>query len=414
MLGLSLLVVWAAAIGIVVAAHRKHLHASWREPVFAAPVLIIESDDWGPGPPPDAERLRRLAAVLAECTDSAGRRSVATLGIVLAVPGAADPDDSGPVYLPRTLEAPEFAPLRQAMLAGRDAGVFALQLHAMEHFWPPALQTAAAGDAAVRSFLGDRNGVPRHETLPSHLQARWVDASRLPTTPLDRADIDKAVAEETACFARVFGEPARVAVPVTFTWNTDVEAAWAGRGIRVVVTPGTRNVGRDGRGRLVGDGSILRNGDTAACGIVYVVRDIYFEPALGHGAERTLDEIRAHHRLGRPALLETHRFNFTGDAAQAEHAYAELRRLLRGALAAIPALRFMSTEALAQAMIAGDSQLIDWRLAARVRALVLRAATQPRLRKLAWFSGLALVAAAALAVATALLPRPASGEGFRG
>jgi len=244
--------------------------------------------------------------------------------------------------------------------------------------------------------------------LSPHLQARWIDASRLPSAPLDRAAVERAVEDETACFARVFGEPARVAVPVTFTWTIDVEAAWAKHGIQVVVTPGTRNIGRNAQGGLTSDGLLIRNGDTGAGGVVHVVRDIYFEPALGHRAAPVLQQIRERHRLGRPALLEMHRFNFTGDEAQAERSLAEVRLLLQGALAATPDLRFISTEALAEALRLRDPAFVDSRLAARLRAFVVRAATHSRLRKLAWASGLALVAAAVFAVASALLVWPDS------
>ena len=401
-LALAVCACWA----ILLAAYAGRLGADWREPVLAAPVLIIESDDWGPGPAVDADRLQQIAGVLAEFRDARGGTPVMTLGVVLAVPAGAAAPGGLLGYQSQALDAPVFATIRDAMLTGCDAGVFALQLHGMEHFWPAALVSAAAQDDAVRGFLSSRGGAVRHESLPSHLQARWIDASRLPTAPLPGPAIERAAAKETACFARVFGAPARVAVPVTFTWTETVEQAWASGGVRVVVTPGTRYVGRDGEGRLLGDGSLMRNGDRGAGGVTFVVRDVHFEPALGHTAGRTVREILERHRLGRPALLEMHRFNFTGDEDQAARSSSELRRLLADALAATPGLRFLSTEALGNALAAGDPALVDRRPAARVRALVLRAATAPRLRRLAWVSGLALPAVLAYAIATALLRRP--------
>jgi hypothetical protein len=333
---------------------------------------------------------------------------VLTLGVVLAVPGRGQEATArgAPCYRREPLDAPAFASIRDAMIEGRDAGVLALQLHGMEHFCPPALEDAASTDATARAFLAGTRGVPRHESLPSHLQTRWIDASQLPSSALSRGDVERAVAEEAECFARVFGAPARVAVPVTFTWTLDVEAAWARHGVRAVVTPGTRNVGRDGAGRLTGDGSLLRNGDRGPGGIVYVVRDVYFEPALGHEAASVLREVGERHRLGRPALLESHRSNFVGDEAQAVRSLDELRRLLQGALAAAPGLHFMATEELADALRRCDPEFVDTRLAARLRAFVLRAATHRRLRKLAWASGFAFAAAALLAIATALSPKP--------
>ena len=60
---------------------------------------------------------------------------------------------------------------------GMARGVFALQLHGLEHFWPPTLM--ASGAAAVAAWL--RQPVPATtERLPSHLQSRWVDAGTLP------------------------------------------------------------------------------------------------------------------------------------------------------------------------------------------------------------------------------------------
>jgi hypothetical protein len=173
--------------------------------------------------------------------------------------------------------------------------------------------------------------------------------------------------------------------------------------VRVVVTPGTRNIGRDADGRLATDGSRLRNGDRGADGVLLLVRDIYFEPSLGHTAEAALQEIRMRHRLGRPALLEIHRFNFTGDGAKAQRALAEVERLLALARRSVPGLRFMSTAALGDALRMADPALVDRRAAERLRAWILRAAGEHRLRKLAWATGLAIPALVLLALICALL-----------
>jgi hypothetical protein len=167
------------------------------------------------------------------------------------------------------------------------------------------------------------------------------------------------------------------------------------------VTPGTRNTGRDANGKLIGDGSIICNGDIAASGVIHMVRDIYFEPSLGHTAGRALREMAEHFNLGRPALVEMHRFNFTGGSAEADNSLAELQQLLHEALSRFPGLCFNSTEELAEALVRRDEQLVDSRLSTRVRVFVARAAKHDRLRKLAWVSGLALLACIAVAIASA-------------
>ena len=49
-------ILWLAISSALLAlAYRRALWAAWNEPVLRAPVLILESDDWGYGPPVQAE-----------------------------------------------------------------------------------------------------------------------------------------------------------------------------------------------------------------------------------------------------------------------------------------------------------------------------------------------------------------------
>ncbi|MBM3747375.1 MAG: hypothetical protein FJW34_16440, partial [Acidobacteria bacterium] len=58
--------VWAALILL----YLRPLRAAWREPTLRHPVLIVESDDWGPGPTAHATALRKIAAGLERPRDS--------------------------------------------------------------------------------------------------------------------------------------------------------------------------------------------------------------------------------------------------------------------------------------------------------------------------------------------------------
>lgn len=382
---LILIVVWlGSSIGLLAVMHGPLLSALWREPVLRQPVLIVESDDWGPGPDEDAEVLGRLALILASVRDSADRPAVMTLGVVAGMPDGVAINASGGVrYARRTLADPEFAALLGVMRAGCASGVFALQRHGLEHLWPATLlaqlcaapgtgtgSAAAEGDArALRDWLG---GVcPRSEALSPALQSRWVDCARLPSSPLDPGEVDCAVRDEADLLRQLFGVAPDVAVPNTFIWDDSVELAWAASGVRCVVTPGCRYEGRDADGGLAPAARRIHNGERGRDGLCYVVRDVYFEPVRGHRAEgvwQALDEKLAQ---GRPALLETHRESFIGTPDSCHAALAELERALQGALARHPDLRFMSTAELAR-------ELCDARSAIRVRALA------PRLT--AWFA----------------------------
>lgn len=387
-LGLAL---WLAANVLLLGRHARRLAALWREPVLRWPLLIIESDDWGPGPVEDAEALARVRAVLEGFRDDRGRHPVMTLGMVLAVPDGEKMRRRGNgSYVALTLEDARFAPVRNAIGEGVEAGVFAPQLHGMEHYWPPALLAAAERDPAVRVWLA-APGIPRTEDLPAHLQSRWADAATLPSRPLPEAEISAAIAEEVGLFTRLFGRPPEVAVPPTFLWNDAVERGWEAAGLTVLITPGIRFEARDGEGKLIASGPPIHNGQRAKGRMIYLVRDDYFEPALGHRGAAAIDAVIRKARLGRPALLETHRFNFNGEPGVGQRSLGELEHMLGEALARIPSLRFMSSGELAKHLRDGSPEWLEHDTTRRMRAWLARVREVPEFRRIAKLTGLALL-----------------------
>lgn len=381
-----LLFLWLTAGAALVWRYRRELLSLWREPVLRRPVLVIESDDWGPGPKADAQQLHRIAKVLSRYKDSDGHPPVMTLGIVLAVPDAERMRQEGCQRYHRVLLShPRYPAMRDVIQRGVASGVFSLQLHGMEHFWPPALMATASLDPGIRHWLTSDDS--RTEGLPSHLQSRWIDASSLPSSPIPESQIKAAVADEVEAFIAIVGYPPRVVVPPTFVWNPMVEKAWANAGVRVIVTPGQRYEARDHVSTLMAVGDPILNGQTGAGGVTYVVRDDYFEPALGHMAEKGLAAMQIKSRMGRPTLLETHRFNFVGDPDVADAAINELGGLLAGALQRFPDVIFTSTEQLAHCMSVADVSLIEINAMRRIAVWLLRLREVPRLWKLAWMTG---------------------------
>lgn len=120
---------------------------------------------------------------------------------------------------------------------------------------------------------------------------------------------------------------------------------------------------------------------------MYVVRDDYFEPALGHMAEKGLAAMQIKSRMGRPTLLETHRFNFVDDPDVADAALNELDGLIAGALQRFPDVIFTSTEQLAHRMSIADTSLVEVNVMRRIAVWLLRSREVPRLWKLAWLTG---------------------------
>lgn len=381
---LFLILVW----GGLIVFYARDLRHSWREPVLRYPVVIFESDDWGAGPLDQAKALENLREILARFKDRMGRTPVATLGVILATADTRRIRNAGGAeYFAANLSIPLYAPLREVMEAGVRQGVFALHLHGMEHYWPQSLMQAAVKDASVRDWLQSA-GIPATESLPSPLQARWTDASVLPSRALASAVLRTAITEETRQFGACFKIRPRVAVATTFVWTEEVEAAWANEGINVIITPGARYTCREATGKPGGVDKRMVNGELSTSGQIYLVRDVYFEPMLGHTPQRLVSDAREHVRLGRPCLVEMHRFNFIGATAKCDTSLRVLEAALELLQRAFPEMRFMASLELANAMRTKTPALVEAKLIPRFRIWLRRIEQIRGFAKLARITGL--------------------------
>ncbi len=383
---LALPLLWLAIVSAIALWYRRDIGRLWREPVLKHPVLVLESDDWGAGPPAQASALDDIAAVLRRFRDSTGRMPVTSLAIVLAVPNGSAIGEGDASYQRICLDEPPLAPVLDALKRGEVEGVFSLQLHGLEHFWPETLM--AGTDPQVQAWL--RDPMPAStERLPSHLQSRWVDASCLPSEPLQGDAVSRAVQEEIEVYTRAIGRAPTIVVPPTFVWTLAVERAWAAHGIECVVTPGHRYTSRDADGTSVSDGARFANGDRAG-GVTYLVRYDYFEPARGRDAAYALHALRRATAEGRPCVLENHRLNFCQDATVRARSLLELERLVTGALTLMPDVRFLSSFDLFHILRRRDPHWIvqGWR--ERLPYVWQRLRQTGRLWKLLLLSGAAL------------------------
>ena len=363
----------------------QEIAAVFREPVLKRPILIIESDDWGAGPAEQADTLKEITRRLTVLADCDGHHPVMTLGMVLAIADGNRIKATGD-YHRRILSRSENKELLEAISYGVESGIFAVQLHGLEHYWPAALIAASFEDGTVSDWLA-RTPETSTEDLPFPLQSRWVDASVLPARDLSAVEINKAVKEEVAVFRSIFGYLPKVSVPPTFVWNQIVEQSWAEAGVEVIVTPGRRYETRDETGQLAGCGATFYNGQTGSSGAVYLVRNDYFEPALGHIADQAVAALGQKTQLGRPTLLEMHRFNFMGPVDRKKQTLAELDMLLRQALEIHPDLAFLSSDELARILVNNDPEWVEHGPGRKLHVWLMRMGGIPRLRKLAWLSG---------------------------
>lgn len=383
---LFLILVWGGLLGY----YARDLRRSWREPVLRYPVVIFESDDWGAGPLDQARALENLREILARYKDRSGRTPVATLGIILATADTQRIRNAdGAEYFSASLSEPVYAQLRVVINEGVRQGVFALHLHGMEHYWPQTLMQAAAKDASIRDWL-QSDGIPGTESLPSPLQARWTDASVLPSRALESETLRAAITEEASLFATCFNVRPRVAVATTFVWTKEVEAAWAKEGIDVIITPGTRYTRRDATGNPGGVDKRMFNGELSENGQIYLVRDVYLEPMLGHTPVQLVNDAKEHARLGRPCLVEMHRFNFIGAAEKCDTSFRVLETALEQLQHAFPEIRFTTSQELAEAIRAKMPALVEAKLIPRIRIWLRRIEQIRSFAKLSKISGLAV------------------------
>ena len=370
----TLLLVW----------YRRPLHAFWREPVLKHPVLILESDDWGAGPAEQVPALRALQELLSARHDAAGNPPVMTLGVVLAAIEGLNPEE-GRLQM-STLRDSVNAEVLAALRHGEAAGVLVPQLHGFAHFEPSVLAKAATVDPAVAAWCVE--AAPRWtEDLPSSLQSALIDGAGLPSGELSPAVIADSIARQGELWRDLFGSPPRVAVPTTFIWNDVAEAAWGAAGVRWLVTPGHRATRRERDGNPARPDRRCLTGQRSPAGLVYLVRDVYFEPARGHGISTVLLALATRIAEGRACLIETHRFNYAGPHATSQ-SLDRLGTLLDAALRQYPSLRFLSTEALGRALEARDPALVAGSLGPRLRAWLARSVGLPRFGRLATLSGL--------------------------
>jgi hypothetical protein len=248
------------------------------------------------------------------------------------------------------------------------------------------VQTTAQTDNSVRDWLTASEPAAT-EDLPSHLQSRWVDASSLPSRALATDAIQQAAAAEATAYQTVFGNVPQVAVATTFVWNNAVEAAWAQSGVDAIITPGRRSTCRNAAGQPGCVDAAMLTGERSLAGQTYLVRDVYFEPALGHVPQRLVDGLLERVRQGRACLVETHRFNFLQSQ---DASLAALEAGLIAALAACPNVRFLSPLELARTMQTRDPAWVEARLMPRLAAWRARLDEIPRFRRVARLSGLAL------------------------
>jgi hypothetical protein len=344
-------------------------------------VLVLESDDWGLRRRPCADLvaawgeptgwaeehgetaadLDRLAEVLLAHRDPEGRAAVLTMNVITANPDfdAIEADGFRGYHdqpVDRTLDPDALAALRR----GVDGRVFNLQLHGRSHLqverWLDDLRRDHPGarplfDARVDGGLS----LVRAESWRYH--SELLDWTTGDARSAD--DLEAWLAPAVATVERLSGEPPRASVAPHYVLTATAEEAWERLGIEFVQATDYQLAPGDDRPRP----SYL--GQRRDRRLVHLTRTARFDPRpqrQGHHRSEAVATVTRCFAQGLPAVVDTHRINFTGPwAAQAAD---ELDALLTAADAS--GARYLATPELGEA-VAGDGTFTDWARGSRRR-----------------------------------------------
>lgn len=308
---------------------RLRFLAHWR---CAEPVIAFESDDWGlerracgdflrgfgePGEWADEETetpedLERLYGVLSRHRDSAGRSACFTANFVLSNPDFEKIEQDG---FSRFHELPIYGNERlvEAWQAGIQQRVFYPQYHSRYHFWVEAwLDDLRRSEPGARELCSKKchgglsllkgQGWRYHSEYLYWKTGEQLDGERLRTQLQSSFDM----------FRRTFGFFPFSTVPAHYIFTPSVSRQWVAFGVKYVQGSGYRIL-RGMNGDEILASHVL--GERSPEGLVFLTRPVKFDPRPQrprHGVPEALEYIKTCFDRHIPAVIDTHRINFTG------------------------------------------------------------------------------------------------------
>ena len=303
----------------------------WR---CAEPVLIFESDDWGldrrasserlkafgkPGQRADeeletVEDLRRLFDVLDGYRDVSGRPAVFTANVVVANPDHdAIKRDRYEVYHEIPINRRE--DLCAAWREGVARGVVYAELHGRSHLsvaaWMADLRDDVAGARALSSEHR-HGGLSLLEGESQRYHTEYM-SWRTGVEPDKRALVAE-LKDSLDILEELFGRRPTSTIAPHYVFASRIEEAWREAGLRYV-QGGQYQVLR-GQASEYGHVTVSHTlGERSPGGLVYLQRSVRFEPRPERphqGIATCLARIRSCFDRGVPAVVDTHRVNYTG------------------------------------------------------------------------------------------------------
>lgn len=357
----------------------KNQYVAWRGFHTERHLVVIESDDWGSIRMPSAEVYRKLQkagdhpendaflrndclenvadltalfAVLTSVKDKNGSPAVMTANFAMANPDfdKIDPINDAYFFEPLTDTYKRYYPDQDVFSCVQDgikSSCFVPQLHCREHMnvnrWMNDLKQQKYD--TVIAFQNHMIGTGA--SFSQENPFGYMDAFNSNFT--SDAELSNVVHEAMELFENTFGKKSETFVASCFVWNDALEKALCEVGVRGIQSGCWQNLPV-----CTEEGNALRRklrftGQKNRIGQVYTVRNCTFEPAYQQtpmkSAKECLDQImRAFHNR-KPAIINSHRFNYIGSINR-ENARENLKGLswlLQTIIENIPDVEFIST-----------------------------------------------------------------------
>ena len=357
----------------------KNQYVAWRGFHTKRHLVVIESDDWGSIRMPSAEVYRKLQKagdhpendaflrndclenvadltalfeVLTSVKDINGSPAVMTANFAMANPDfdKIDPINDAYFFEPFTDTYKRYYPDQDVFSCVQDgikSSCFVPQLHCREHMnvnrWMNDLKQQKYD--TVIAFQNHMIGTGA--SFSQENPFGYMDAFNSNFT--SDAELSNVVHEAMELFENTFGEKSETFVASCFVWNDALEKALCEVGVRGIQSGCWQNLPV-----CTEEGNALRRklrftGQKNRIGQVYTVRNCTYEPAYQQtpmkSAKECLDQImRAFHNR-KPAIINSHRFNYIGSINR-ENARENLKGLswlLQTIIDNIPDAEFIST-----------------------------------------------------------------------
>lgn len=344
-------------------------------------IVVFESDDWGSirmpskavydlmlkkGYPVDirpfekydtlesSEDLELLFNVLSEYKDSNGNSPILTANFIMTNPDFAKIRNTnfGEYHGENFTETYKKYFGNQDALNKIKEGILKKhihpQYHGFTHFnyleWMKALQSGATDE--IFCFDKEMVGIPSSLNPDRGNQLMIALAFK----NLNQFNEQRNnIIEGAKIFETIFGYKSRSFIAPVYTWNSAIENDLAAVGIKYI------QGGRYQKEPVLPDGKIhLKKhtlGDSNNSGQIYLVRNAYFEPATNDKkawVNDTAQTIQASFYWNKPAIISTHRLNYTG-SIYPENRQSNLHLLsllLKTIVTRWPDVEFMSTDQL--------------------------------------------------------------------